>query len=59
MARLSTKDNQTDLLKLYDAIEVNQSGAAVELKAQLGPNEIDKALALLPRMRDRTAPLTR
>ncbi len=53
LARLSTRDDQTDLLKLYDAIEVNQMGAAVELKAQLGPGEIDRALALLPQMRDR------
>ena len=54
LARLSTRDDQTDMLRLYDAIEVTQSGSAVELKAQLSSGEIDKLMTLLPQMRDRS-----
>ena len=44
MGRLSTPDNQPDLLKVFDAIEVNRDHAAVNVSAKLPQNLVDKFL---------------
>jgi hypothetical protein len=51
LARLSTKDNETDLLKLYDAIQVDQDGNLVRVHADLSGDAADKLLALLPQVK--------
>ena len=57
LARLSTKDDQADLLKVYDAIQVNQTGDSVEVKAALNSAEIDQLIRVLPQARERAGRL--
>lgn len=44
--RLSTPDNRPELLKVYDAIEVRQNGAEVEVSASVAPDLVDLFLDL-------------
>jgi hypothetical protein len=44
MGRLSTPGNQPDLLKVFDAIEVNRDHAAVNVSAKLPQNLVDEFL---------------
>jgi len=46
MGRLSTPDNQLDLLKLYDAIETKQEGAVVRASASITSAQVDQLLGL-------------
>lgn len=46
MGRLSTPDNQPDLLKLYDAVKVTQQQARVQVVAEVGSDLVDKFLDL-------------
>ena len=48
MARLMTRDNEMDLLKLYDAIRVDQNGQNVRVHADLSSAEADKLLSMVP-----------
>lgn len=58
MARFTTKDNQTDLLRFYDGINVKQDEVAVELSVEATLEVAEKALApfvargVRPRPRD-------
>lgn len=47
-ARLSTRDNQLDQLKIWDAIKVDQQGKEVHVSADFPAEIADKVLALLP-----------
>jgi hypothetical protein len=51
LGRLSTPDNQPELLKLYDAIEVNQQQTAVRIEAQIAPAQVDQFVNLWLRKR--------
>ena len=44
LGRLSTPDNQPDLLKVFDAIQVNQDQSNVDITARLSQNLADKFL---------------
>ena len=46
IGRLSTPDNQPELLKLYDAVKVTQQQAHVQILAQVGSDLVDKFLDL-------------
>ncbi len=46
LGRLSTPDNQPDMLKLYDAIQVNNEQTKVDIAAQVTPDLEDKFLDL-------------
>ncbi len=48
LGRLSTKDNQLELLRLYDAIHVRQDKQTVYIEADLSSAEADQLLKLLP-----------
>jgi hypothetical protein len=48
MARLMTKDNDLAMLRLYDAIQVDQDQQSVHVHADLSPELSDKLLKLLP-----------
>ena len=41
IGRLSTPDNQPDLLKLYDAIQVTQNKAQTDVTAHIPPELVD------------------
>jgi len=59
LLRLSTKDNETDLLKLYDAIQVDQDQNLVKVRADLSGNVADRFLNMLPQLQSRTDQLLR
>lgn len=44
MGRLSTPENQPDMLKVYDAIDVKQDGRTVNVAADVPPEIVDKFL---------------
>jgi hypothetical protein len=46
MARLSTPDNQPELLKVYDAIQVSQGNSQVEVNGDLPADQVDRFLTL-------------
>ncbi|MGA3025479.1 MAG: hypothetical protein ABSF98_11975 [Bryobacteraceae bacterium] len=46
MARLSTPDNQPELLRVYDAIQVTQGNSLVEVKGDLPADQVDRVLTL-------------
>ncbi len=52
--RLSTKDTETDMLKLYDAIQVDQDGDLVRVHADLSGDVADKLLNMLPQVKSRS-----
>lgn len=53
LARLTTRDDQSDLLKLFDAIQVSQDQQTVHIKADVSGELTDKLLAYLPQIRNR------
>jgi len=44
LGRLSTKENQTDLLRLYDSIIIDGSGREARLKANIASELVEKFL---------------
>ena len=53
LARLTTKDNELELLRFWDAFQIDQNGALVHLRADLAGDLADKMLARLPELRSR------
>lgn len=47
LARLNTRDDQQQLLKVYDTVNVNQSGTVVNVEAQVAPDLVDPLLNML------------
>jgi hypothetical protein len=47
LARLTTKDNQLELLKLYDAIHVSYEQQTVHVRADLSAQLADQLLGLM------------
>ncbi len=54
LGRLSTKDNELEMLRLYDAIHVKQDGATVYLEADLSAKEADQLVSLFERLQRQT-----
>ncbi len=48
LARLSTRDDQLDQLRIWDAIKVEKQGKQVHVSANLSPDLADKLVNLLP-----------
>ena len=59
LARLSTKDNQLDILRLYDAIKVVQGKQQVDVTANLSPDLSDLLLTRLTGLSGRAGSLLR
>ncbi|MBV9269016.1 MAG: hypothetical protein JO061_22790 [Acidobacteriaceae bacterium] len=57
MARLMTRDNQMDMMRIYDAIKVDQDQQNVLVHADLSPEQADKLLAMLPAVNGRAEQL--
>ena len=51
--RLSTQENEIDMLKLYDAIQVDQDQNLVRVHADLSGDVADKLLNMLPQLKSR------
>jgi hypothetical protein len=52
LARLTTRDNQLELLRLYDSIHVDQENSAIHVRADLAPDLANTLLAYIPQMRN-------
>jgi hypothetical protein len=59
LARLTTRDDESDLLKVYDAIQVTQDQQTVHIKADLSGELTDKLLGHLPSIENRADELMR
>jgi len=56
LARLTTKTEEGDLLRLYDAVEVTKEGNAVKIDAKISPDMVPSVVALLRGRAVRTMP---
>ena len=56
LARLTTKTEEGDLLRLYDAVEVTKDGNAVKIDAKISPDMVPSLVALLRGRAVRTMP---
>jgi hypothetical protein len=48
LARLNTREDEMQMLKLYDAVQVNQKAANVDIQAEIAPDLVDPLLKMLP-----------
>jgi hypothetical protein len=55
LARLKTPDDQMQLLKLYDTVEVEQKDARVTMQAKIAPELVDPFLQMLTEGRGRAS----
>ena len=53
LARLSTRDDQLDLLRLYDTVHVDQDRTIIHVRSDLDAELANKLLAYIPELRDR------
>jgi hypothetical protein len=53
LGRLSTRDDQMELLKVYDSAQVTQSNSAVTFSASVAPNLVDPLLKMALRQKGR------
>ena len=51
LARLTTKSDQTDVLRLYDAIEVTQTDQAVKIEVRVAPELVGRAVSVFSTIR--------
>ena len=59
LARLTTRDNEWDLLRLYDSIQVSQEQQTIHVKADFSASLTDKLLTYLPQIRNRAGAVLR
>jgi hypothetical protein len=59
LARLTTNTNEMDLLRLWDAIHVDQEEDVVHVRADLSDDLTDKLLAYLPKVKSRAGQLVK
>lgn len=52
LARLNIKDDQKHLLKIFDTVNVKQTGSAVHLEANVAPDLVDPLLNAIPALRN-------
>ena len=52
LARLTTKDNQLDLLRLYDAVHIDQENSLIHVRADLASDLANKLLSYIPQMKN-------
>lgn len=52
LARLTTKDNQLYLLRLYDSVHVDQENSMIHVRADLAPDLANKLFSYIPQIRN-------
>jgi hypothetical protein len=52
LARLTTKDNQLDLLRLYDSVHVDQENSVIHVRADFAPDLANKLFSYIPQMKN-------
>jgi hypothetical protein len=53
LARLTTKDNQLELLRLYDSVHVDQENSMIHVRADVAPDLANKLFSYIPQMKNR------
>lgn len=53
LARLSTKDNETELLKVYDAFQVSKNESTVSVEADVAAQQTERLLQMATRFSER------
>jgi hypothetical protein len=53
LARLTTKDNQLGLLRLYDSVHVDQENSVIHVRSDLPPDLANQLLSYIPQVRNR------
>lgn len=56
LARLNTRDDQKQMLKVYDTVNVNQNGSNVTVQAQVAPDLVDPLLNMIPALKNAPQP---
>jgi len=59
LARLTTQDNEADLLRVYDAVQVSRDQQTVRVRADLSAELTDKLAARLPQIANRAEQMLR
>lgn len=59
IARLNTRDDQLQLLKLFDAVQVDQKDTRVQMQAKIAPDLVDPLLKMLSTTRGEAGRFTR
>jgi hypothetical protein len=57
LARLTTKDNQLGLLRLYDSVHVNQENSVIHVRSDLPPDLANQLLSYIPQVSNRAGRL--
>lgn len=52
LARLNTPSDRMQMLKLYDAVQVDQNGSHVAISAEVAPDLVEPLLKMLPAMKN-------
>ncbi|MFL6352773.1 MAG: hypothetical protein ACJ74Z_13120 [Bryobacteraceae bacterium] len=52
LARLTTKDNQLELLRLYDSVRVDQENSTIRIRADIAPDLANTVFSYLPQMKN-------
>ena len=53
LARLTTKDNQLGLLRLYDSVHIDQQNSVIHVRSDLAPDLANQLLSYIPQLRNR------
>jgi hypothetical protein len=53
LARLTTKDNQLGLLRLYDSVHIDQQNSVIHVRSDLAPDLANQLLSYIPQVRNR------
>ena len=53
LARLTTKDNQLELLRLYDSVHVDQDHSTIHVRTDLAPDLANTLFSYIPQMKNR------
>jgi ribosomal protein S13 len=53
LARLTTKDNQLGLLRLYDSVHVDQENSVIHVRSDLPPDLANQLLSYIPQVTNR------
>jgi hypothetical protein len=52
LARLTTKDNQLELLRLYDSVHVEQENSVIHVRADIAPDLANKLFSYIPQIKN-------
>jgi hypothetical protein len=57
LARLTTKDSQLGLLRLYDSVHVDQENSVIHVRSNLAPDLANQLISYIPQVTRRAGPI--